>query len=80
MYEDSHLEMAFEDRVSGHMGWEPDYGDWDDDGFAPAGAMLGAPNAPAPSPAPEPPDWDDSPEPYEGSPYTGDDPWEDWGE
>jgi hypothetical protein len=75
MYEDSHLEMAYEDRVSGPMGYEPDYGDWDGDGFAPAGAMLGAP-----APLPE---WDDSPEPYEGGPYTGDEPdidgwWGSW--
>ena len=47
--EDAHLEMAFEDRVSGDMGYEPESLDADF-GF------------------------EDSYEPYEPGPYTGDDP------
>ena len=49
MYEDSHLEMAFEDRVSGPMGCEPDDG-WDYQSYP-------EPYEPGPYTGDEP-DWD----------------------
>jgi len=59
-----------------------DYGDWDEEGFAPAGAMLGAPAQAedAHLEAAYEERFEVEPEPYEPGPYTGDEPGDcgDW--